>query len=222
MLLWFVAARSRYRPCKAPGYRAPTATSLTQRSSCCEPTACCARARRSSEDHRHPDRAVAVIVTWSCLFSAATPASLLVPSSWRRCWARRCFSCAASAWPSAPQVRFQPSPAHRAASIGQPLARGSRASPVPSKRPAWPTRSSGSRSHPLEAFDDVLHYPSARDPLATPPAAQIQIQVQAQAQETGWAGPFTLALLARNLAAAPERRARFTEVHPFASQRSPP
>jgi hypothetical protein len=51
--------------------------------------------------------------------------------------------------------------------------------------------------------------------------AQVRVQVQAQAQDTGWAGPFTLTLLARNLAAVPERRARFTEERRFAALNAP-
>ena len=43
----------------------------------------------------------------------------------------------------------------------------------------------------------------------------------ASAQATSWEGPFTLALLTRNLAAVPERRARFTEERRFAALDQP-
>ena len=53
-------------------------------------------------------------------------------------------------------------------------------------------------------------------------AAQVQIRFRPRPRgETGWAGPFTLALLARNLAAVPERRARFTEERRFAALSAP-
>ena len=43
----------------------------------------------------------------------------------------------------------------------------------------------------------------------------------ALAQGISWEGPFTLALLTRNLAAVPERRARFTEERRFAALDQP-
>ena len=66
-------------------------------------------------------------------------------------------------------------------------------------------------AHPTQWFNfypfwkpstDAVDHPSARDPAGHAAGGPGSA---AQAQDTGWAGPFTLALLARNLAAVPER-----------------
>jgi hypothetical protein len=52
-------------------------------------------------------------------------------------------------------------------------------------------------------------------------AILLALPLAAHAQGTAWEGPFTLALLARNLAAVPERQARFTEERRFAALDAP-
>ena len=52
-------------------------------------------------------------------------------------------------------------------------------------------------------------------------AILLALPLAAHAQDMPWEGPFTLALLARNLAAVPERRARFTEERRFAALNAP-
>src|SRR5262249_55077101 len=49
----------------------------------------------------------------------------------------------------------------------------------------------------------------------------LAMPLAAHAQGMAWEGQFTLALLARNLAAVPERRARFTEERRFAALEAP-
>lgn len=52
-------------------------------------------------------------------------------------------------------------------------------------------------------------------------AILLAVPLAAHAQGMAWEGQFTLTLLARNLAAVPERRARFTEERRFAALEAP-
>ena len=53
------------------------------------------------------------------------------------------------------------------------------------------------------------------------PLLALPLLAPARSQAAGWEGPFTLALLFRNLAAVPERQARFTEERRFAALERP-